>query len=156
VTEFVFYSIAALERGLDGGEDRFAAYFFALYHCSPDESAGINDLRDRLASEHPEKVISIGRHYLLKGEPAFTALTAYHHALANTETLSEEFRAYSAERVREITDRHRKSQSLPIPIDLTEGQLAQDYRLEFLTCVAIRNGQVAPRGAGFTTPPQTF
>jgi hypothetical protein len=145
VNDLGFYSTAALERGLDGGEDRFAAFFFALYHCSPDESAGINELRDRLALDFPDKAIPVGRRYILKGESAFKALTAYHHALSSADNLSDEFRAYSAERVRQITEMHRKSQSLPVPIDLTEGQLAQDFQLEFLTCVAIRNGQVFPR-----------
>jgi hypothetical protein len=145
MTELAFYSTAALERGLDGGEDRFAAYYFALYHCSPDEPAGINELRERLAHDFPTKVVTFGQRYVLTGEPAFIALTAYHHGIADAETLSKEFRAYSAERVREITERHRRSQSLPIPIDMTEGQLAQDFQLEYLTCIAIRNGQVVNR-----------
>ncbi len=142
MTKLGFYSTAALERGLDGGEDRFASYFFALYHCSPDEPAGINELRERLKQEFPAKVIDIGRRFVLCGEPAFRALTAYYHALTQAETLSEDFRAYAAQRVEEITKAHRDSQTLPVPIDLTEGQLAQDHRLEFLTCTAINNGQV--------------
>jgi len=144
VTKLGFYSTAALERGLDGGEDRFASYFFALYHCSPDEPAGINELRESLKREFPAKVIEIGRRFVLRGEPAFRALTAYYHTLTQAETLSEEFRTYAGQRLREITKAHRNGQTLPVPIDLTEGQLAQDHRLEFLTCVAIDNGQVWP------------
>jgi hypothetical protein len=144
VSKLGFYSTAALERGLDGGEDRFASYFFALYHCLPDEPAGINELRARLKREFPEKATEIGRRFVLSGEPAFRALTAYYHALTQAETLSEDFRAYAVQRLREVTEAHRDSQTLPVPIDLTEGQLAQDFRLEFLTCVAISNGQVFP------------
>ena len=146
MTDLHFYSTAALERGLDCDKDqfenRFAAYFYALYHCAPDDLAGINKLRERLREQFPTKVISFGRRFVLMGEAAFRALTAYHHALAGAETLSEEFRAYSAEQVREITEKHRNSKSLPVPIDLTEGQLSQDFRLELLTCIAIRNRQI--------------
>ena len=137
-----FYSTVAHEHGLDGEEGTFAAYFFALYHCSPDDPAGINELRESLSRDFPEKVIPVGKRFVLQGEPAFIALTGYHHAMAQVENLSSEFRAYNADRVREITEIHRASQSLPVPVDLTEGQLADDKRLELLTCIALRNRQV--------------
>jgi hypothetical protein len=37
---------------------------------------------------------------------------------------------------------HNKSQSLPIPINLTEGQLSYDSRVEILTSIALNYGQV--------------
>jgi hypothetical protein len=138
----VFYSTSALERGLDGGEDRFAAYYFAIYHCAPTEDGGINDLRKKLRREFPDKAVPVGRHFVLFGHPAFVALTAYYHALAQLETFGDDFRAYAAERVQAITDAHKNSQSLPVPVDLGEGQLNHDPRLELLTCIALRNGQV--------------
>jgi hypothetical protein len=142
MTKLGFYSTAALERGLDSSEERFASYFFAIYQCSPDEPAGINEFRAKLKQAFSANVIDIGRHFILSGEPAFRALTAYYQALTETDSLSEDFRAYAVQRIQEITKAHRDSQALPIPINLTEGQLAQDHRLELLTCVAIRNGQV--------------
>jgi hypothetical protein len=51
-------------------------------------------------------------------------------------------RAYWKERFDETIERNRASQSLPVPIDLTEGQLAHDSRMEFLTCIALLQGQV--------------
>ncbi len=56
-----FLSTGALERGLDGSDSSFEEYFFALYHCSPDEVAEINDRRKQLRDEYPEKSTSIGR-----------------------------------------------------------------------------------------------
>lgn len=135
-----FLSTAALERGLDGGEDRFAAYYFALYHCSPDEPAGINERREELKLRFPDKVIPVGKRFVLTGEPAFQALAAYYQSLVTCETLPDDFRTYASERLVQITTAHQDSQSLSI--DLTEGQLCQDFRLEFLACVAISNGQV--------------
>jgi hypothetical protein len=143
-TDLCFVSTAALERGLDGGEERFAAYYFALYHCSPDEAAGINERREELRQLFPEKVITVGKHYVLVGEPAYQALAAYYAALVECGTLSDQFRSYAKQRLEEMADTYRRSQSLPVPVDLTEGQLAQDHRLEFLTCVALRNSQVIP------------
>jgi hypothetical protein len=140
----VFHSISALERGLDGGEDRFADYFFAIYHCSLDgsEPGDIVKRREQLRKQFPDKALPVGRHFVLIGEPPWQALAAYYQALMAAETLGDDFRVYSRERLEECTKAHRDSQSLPVPIDLTEGQLASDRRLEFLTCVALRNGQV--------------
>jgi hypothetical protein len=41
-------------------------------------------------------------------------------------TLGDEFRAYAKERLDARKKVHRQSQSLPIPLHLTEGQLASD------------------------------
>ena len=142
----IFHSIAALERGLDGGDDRFAAYFFAIYHCGPDEAGGINERREQLRKQFPDKAIPVGKRFILQGEPAWLALAAYYQAMMACETLGDDSRAYAKERVEDCTKAHRASQSLPIPIHLTEGQLASDPRLEFLTCVALRNGQVYLKG----------
>jgi hypothetical protein len=139
-----YVSTAALERGLDGSEERFADYFFAIYHCSPDEPAGINQRRQQLRETLPTKATPCGQRFVLAGEAAYLALAAYYQALIICETLTDDFRAYARERLDAISDMHHDGQSLPIPIDLTEGQLSQDFRLEFLTCIAISNGQVFP------------
>lgn len=140
-----FLSTSALERGLDGSDDSFNEYFFALYHCSPDEKAEINDLRKKLREQYPSKAIEVGRHFVLAGEAAFQALAAYYQAYMLCETQSDDFRAYSKRRLDAMIDAHRKSQLLPVPIDLTEGQLSEDRELGFLTCIAISNGQVVER-----------
>ena len=143
----VFYSTAALERGLDGGDDRYSDYIFAMYHCRPDEPAGTNERREELRLAFPMKVLQRGSHFVLVGEPAYLALSSYYQALATCQTLSEDHRKYASERLAEITSTHLGSQSLPVPIDLTEGQLSQDHHLEFLACLAVSNGQVRTREA---------
>lgn len=140
-----FFSTASMERGLDGSEERFAKYFFAIYHCSPDEReppGGIVEQREQLRQQFPANALSIGKRFVLTGVAAWTALASYYQGLALAETLTDDFRAYAKERLDAIRTAHRKSQSLPAPIDLTEGQLANDPRLEFLTCIALHNGQV--------------
>lgn len=137
-----FISTKAMERRLDGSDERFAEYFFAIYHCSPDESAEINDYREQLRQQFPERATLVGKYFVLDGEPAFRALSAYYHAMQNATTLSDEFREYMGECLERVTEKHRKSQALLVPINLLEGQLAHDPRLEFLTCVAIENGQI--------------
>jgi hypothetical protein len=143
----VFYSTAALERGLDGGDDRYSDYIFALYRCRPDELAGSNERREELRKAYPTKVLQTGSHFVLVGEAAYLSLSSHYQALAACETLSEDYRAYANERLSQITSLHRESQSLLVPVDLTEGQLSQDRRLELLTCLAISNGQVRAREA---------
>lgn len=137
-----FESVTAMERSLDGSDETFHAYYFAVYHCSPSESAGTNQYREQLKQTYPDKVAQVGRYFVLWGTPAFLALSSYYKALIEAETLSDEFRAYIGRRLEEAQIRHNKSQGLPIPVNLSEGQLADDPQLEFLTCIALRNGQV--------------
>jgi hypothetical protein len=135
-----FISTKAMEHRLDGSDERFAEYFFAIYHCSPDEPAGINDYREQLRQQYPEQATPVGKYFVLSGEPAYLALSAYYRGMRNATSLSDEFREYMGECLERVTEKHRKSQALSI--NLLEGQLAHDPRLEFLTCVAIENGQI--------------
>lgn len=137
-----FISTKTMELRLDGSDKRFGEYYFAIYHCSPDESADINEYRKQLRQQFPENATPVGRYFVLGGEPAYLALSAYYRAMMNATTLSDEFREYMSECLERVATKHRKSQSLPVPINLLEGQLAHDPRLEFLTCVAIENGQI--------------
>ena len=137
-----FVSIANLERGLDGSSESFEEYFFAIYHCSYAEESGVKERRKQLAEFYPNNVIKVGDYFVLDGEAAFSALSAYYLALIQADTLSQEYRDYIKERLEEITSAHKSSQSLPIPINLTEGQLANDRQMEMLTCIAIGNGQI--------------
>jgi hypothetical protein len=139
-----FVSIRELERGLDGSEESFARYFYALYRCPPDDDTpdAIVEVRNRLRDKYPDKAINVGKRFVLTGRSAFDALGMFYQALMVCDTQSDEMRAYWKERRDELIVRNRDSQSLPIPIDLTEGQLADDPRLEFLTCIALLQGQV--------------
>lgn len=137
-----YISTVNLEQELDGSYDKFNEYFFAIYHCSYAEVSGIKERREELANFYPNNVIKVGEYFVLDGEAAFSALTSYYLALIQAETLSDEYRDYIAERLEEVTSAHKASQSLRIPINLTEGQLANDRKMEFLTCIAIGNGQI--------------
>lgn len=137
-----FMSTKALEQNLDGSDESFKRYFFAIYHCDPDELSGTKGLRDELRAQFPVMSTDIGRYFILAGAAAYRALAAYHEACIDTDTLPDEFREYMRERLSAITDKYNKSQSLPVPIDLTEGQLSNDERLAFLTCIALSNGQI--------------
>jgi hypothetical protein len=137
-----FISTKALEAELDGSESKFEDYFFAIYHCSYKEDSGIKDRRIQLSLAYPNNVIKIGDRFVLDGEAAFLALSAYYQALIDADTLSEEFRIYIKEQLNSIIEKHKKSQSLGKPINLTEGQLSYDSRLDFFTCLALNNGMV--------------
>jgi hypothetical protein len=137
-----YISITSLESELDGSYEKFYEYFFAIYHCSYAENSGIKERREELAKFYPNNVIKIGEYFVLDGEAAFSALCSCYLAFIQAETLSEEYRGYIAERLEEIKSAHSASQSLAIPINLTEGQLANDKRMEMLTCIALGNGQV--------------
>lgn len=143
----VYASIASLERALDGTSESFRRYFFAVYHCTPDEGAGINLIRARLRAANPDDAVAVGDYFVLWGESAFQALSWYYTELTKAETLPEEFREHAAMRLAEITQKHEASQRLSPPIGLSEGQLADDSKLNFYACLALDNGQVFPHRA---------
>jgi len=137
-----FISTVALEKELDGTYDKFEEFFFAIYHCSYAENSGIKERREQLSKTFPNKIIQAGEYFVLSGEAAYLALSAYYLALVQTDTLSDEYKDYIKHRLEAIKTRHVDSQSLPVPIDLTEGQLSRDQDMELLTSIAIMNGQI--------------
>jgi len=138
----LFASTAALERALDGTDDTYLRYYFAIYHCSPDESAGINRYREQLRQSNPASAAPVGRHFVLWGPEAFKALTFYYELLAAAETLPDDFREHAKQRLSEIAHKHQISQRLEVPIDLSEGQLCDDPALTFYACLALDNRQI--------------
>jgi hypothetical protein len=139
--QLYFHSTAAMERGLDGTEETFARFYWAIYHCSPDEPADLNDRREQLRKQYPDKVVAVGQRFILWGEAAYQALGGYYRAMASGHS-SESCRKYYSQQFDRIRAVHIDSQSLPIPVDLSEGQLAHDEQLEFLACLAIMNGHI--------------
>lgn len=137
-----FVSTASLERGLDGSYETFYEYFFAIYHCSYAENSGIKERRLELSKTYPSNVVAVGDYFVLTGVAAYHALSSYYYTLTLTDTLSDEYKGYMAKRLEEVKSAHIASQSLPIPVDLTEGQLANDKNMELLACIAIGNGQI--------------
>lgn len=145
--KLVFASVSALEQALDGSEETYRRYFFALYHCSPDEDCALNERRKLVRAQYPEKVVEVGQRFVLVGEAAFQIVSAYFQGLA-IQGSPDEFREYAKRRHEVIVRMHRSSQSLSVPIDLTEGQLSSDSDLDFYACLELSNGQIFPRGQG--------
>lgn len=138
--KLVYASTTAFEDSLDGSDETYLRYFFALYHCSPDEQSGINDLRLRLRQQFPSSATSVGRHFVLFGEAAYQALHWYYGALSQAQSLPENYRVHAVERGAAIEALHKKSQSFGV--DLSEGQLSKDDTLEFYAHMALFNGQI--------------
>jgi hypothetical protein len=143
--DLVFASTAALERALDGTTETFDRYYFSLYHCPPEEENNFNAYRRQVSESHPDSSVPVGKHFVLWGKAAFQVVSHYYQALAEQGS-PEEFREYAQRRLLEITRRYQSSQDLPVPIDLSEGQLSADEELEFFTCLALSNRQVLLRG----------
>lgn len=104
-----FISTKALEAELDGSDSKFEDYFFAIYHCSYKEDSGIKARRLQLSLAYPNNVIKVGDFFVLDGEAAFLALSAYYQALINADTLSDEFRSYINEQHNAVTEKHKEA-----------------------------------------------
>jgi hypothetical protein len=140
----LFASIPALERALDGTDEAFERYYFALYHCPPDENNQFNAFRDRVSKSHPNDTVSVGTRYVLWGEAAFEVVSHYYSSLAEVAT-PDEFRTYAKRRLNEIVRIYQISRNFPEPIDISEGQLSADKELEFFACLALGNKQIVLR-----------
>jgi hypothetical protein len=137
-----FVSTKLLESELDGTESTFEDYFFSIYRYSYKGGSAVKAFREKLCNEYPTNVIRVGDYFVLEGEAAYLSLSSYYKALINANHIGDDFREYYVERLAEITKKHNGSQSLPIPINLTEGQLSYDSRVELLTSIALNYGQV--------------
>jgi hypothetical protein len=73
-----FYSTKALEQGLDGTEESFHKFYWAVYHCSPLERSGVTERREELRRQFPEKAVIVGKRFILTGEAAYQAVGGYY------------------------------------------------------------------------------
>jgi len=94
-----FISTKDYERLLDGTDEAFRNYFFAIYHCDPDEESGIRGLRNQLYVQYPNMATKVERYFILAGEAAYQALANYHEACIAAATLPEEYRDYMKNRL---------------------------------------------------------
>ncbi len=133
----IFYKSPSLLESSIFTEDDYRKFHFALYGCAPDEEGGINERRREISIKYPEKTVPCGRYFILTGVAAFEALSAFYYSIHLVETLPEDLRAYYLERFEQIKEMHQRSQSLPVPIDLTEGQFGTDKRMEIYVNEAI-------------------
>ena len=131
-----YQSPAEMEASVS--DDRsFKKYYFGIYRCSPDEKNEINILRVSVKEKYPDLVIPVGAHFILSGKAACKVLSSYYYSRSLLEDQPQIHAAYYKQRYESVAKRHDDSQSLPKPINLTEGQLATDFDSEFYIKIAV-------------------
>jgi hypothetical protein len=126
------------EVEINSNED-FNKYFFSLYRCMPNEECDLNTRRNKLRIKHPELVIPVGDNFVLTGQAACEILSAHYYSLSLVEDYEEDVKKYYFKRYETVKDVHNRAKSLPIPMDLTEGQLGTDRDFDFYIKEAIVN-----------------
>jgi hypothetical protein len=126
------------EVEINSNED-FKKYFFSLYRCMPNEDCDLNTRRNKLRIQHPKLVIPVGDNFVLTGQAAYEVLSAHYYSLSMVEEYEEDVKNYYFKRYETVKKVHDRAQSLPVPIDLTEGQLGTDRDFDFYIKEAIVN-----------------
>ena len=120
-------------------EEDFIRYYYSLYRCLPNEKNDFNNRRNQIRIKYPELVIPFGNYFVLTGNAACEILSTYYYSLSLLEDYNDEEKNYYIERYETVKEKHRKSQSLEVPINLTEGQLGTDNKIEFYVKEAVIN-----------------
>ncbi len=120
-------------------EEDFKRYYYSLYRCLPNEKNDFNNRRNQIRIKYPELVILFGNYFVLTGNAACEVLSTYYYSLSLLEDYNDEEKNYYIERYETVKEKHRKSQSLDVPINLTEGQLGTDNNIEFYVKEAVIN-----------------
>ncbi len=120
-------------------EEDFHRYFFSLYRCSPTERNEFNNRRNQVRIKYPKMVIPFGSNFILTGQAAYEIMSAYYYSLSLVEGYTKEEKNYYFGRYESVKLMYEKSQSLPVPINLTEGQLGTDEMVAFYFKEAIIN-----------------
>jgi len=139
----VFASTSDLEAAINT-EDDFRRFYYSMYHSSPDTVSEFTKYREKVREEFPEMAVPVGRYFVLFGEAAYMAVSTYYNALSK-QGKPENFRLYAEKRALEIEQLHSNSQNLAVPVELSEGQLAEDKNLEFYSLLALSNRQIFPK-----------
>ncbi len=84
-------------------------------------------------------MIPFGEYFILTGQAAYEIMSTYYYTLSLVTEFSEKEKNYYFDRFNSVKQMHEKSQSLPFPIDMTEGQLGTDENIEFYIKEAIIN-----------------
>jgi hypothetical protein len=122
--------------------EEFNHFYFNLYRCLPDEECEFNKRRQAIKEKYPDKVIQFGDYYVLNGVAAYEIISAFYYSLSLVEDYEEDVKKYYFKRYEQVKQAHKSAQSLPIPIDLTEGQLGTDSDIEFFVNEAIISRQI--------------
>ena len=127
-----------LESEISSDED-FYKFFYSLYRCLPNERNDFNNRRNQIRIKYPELVIPVGNNFILIGEAAYEILTAHFYSLSLIVECEEDVKKYYFKRYEQVKEIHKQSQSLPVKIDLTEGQMGTDKDFEFYIKQAVLN-----------------
>ena len=119
-----------LESEISSDED-FHKFFYTLYRCPPYERNDFNHRRNQIRIKFPELVIPVGNNFILVGEAAYEILSTYYYSRSLIEEYDEGVKKYYFKRYEQVKEIHKESQSLPVKIDLTEGQLGTDKDYDF-------------------------
>ena len=131
-----YRSPAQLESQMNSPED-FRHFYFALYRCSPDEDNEFNKRRTEVSIKYPKLVIPLGNYYVLEGHAASEILSTFYHSLTLCDDIDDEAKSYYVSRYETVIEINRKAQALPIPLNLTEGQLGTDRTIERMVHEAV-------------------
>jgi len=131
-----YRSPAQLESQMNSTED-FHHFYFALYRCSPDENNDFNKRRNEVSLKYPKLVIPFGDYYVLEGNAAAEILATFYHSLTLVDDIEDETKHYYASRYQDVVEKNQSSQSLPFPINLTEGQLGTDRNIQRMVHEAV-------------------
>jgi len=136
-----YYSPKDLESSIGDDED-YRRYFYSLYRCSPDEDNDFNRRRNEIADKYPELVVYVGDYFVLTGQAACEILSTYYYSLSIIDDYDRQTKDYYFGRYESVLSYHQRTQSLPFPIILTEGQLGTDSNIGALIHEAVLCGML--------------
>ncbi len=118
-----------LEQNLNSMHD-YEKYFFSLYRCFPYDDNDFIKRRNLIREKFPDLVIAFGDYYILTGQAASEVLTTFYYSHTLIDEYDDALKNYFWKRYNSTKEKHQNSQSLPFPINLTEGQLGTDEDIE--------------------------
>jgi len=125
-----------------GDDEGYRRYFYSLYRCPPDEVNDFNRRRVSIAEKYPAFVIDVGDFFILTGQAACEILSTHYYSMSIIEDYDQKIKDYYFGRYEEVLSFHQRTQSLPIPINLTEGQLGTDSNIGALIHEAVLHGML--------------
>ena len=125
-----------------GDDEGYRRFFYSLYRCQPDEANDFNRRRFLIAEKYPALVIDVGDYFILTGQAACEILSTHYYSLSIIEDYDQKIKDYYFGRYEEVLSFHQRTQSLPIPINLTEGQLGTDSNIGALIHEAVLHGML--------------
>lgn len=130
-----------LESSMNSAED-FHHFYYSLYRCSPDEENDFNRRRNEVSLKYPDLALPFGDYFVLQGNAAAEILSTFYYSLTLVDDIDDEKKKYYSSRYQHVTERNQASQSLPFPLNLTEGQLGTDENMELMVHEAIMSKQI--------------